>query len=297
MKICAYIKRNADGSLTKESQKLMDELNNCFKHWLEHAGTVDAAENADEKEAGTSFSDNKPEAESKDTEIKEIYTEDISELEKIIRSEKPDAVVFPSNDITKELAPRLAVKLDCGLSQDCFGAFIGHEGLIHWLRPVYDNTLLAETVKAGGELHMGSLRLAGSEQTEKWTKDLPIDDAEIVICVGRGCGSGEGLRLAEELAEVLGAAIGATRAVTEAHILPISKQIGQTGKYIRPRIYIGVGVAGAIQHLAGMRNSDIIIAINKDARAPIFEQADYGIVGDLFEVLPRMIEVLREKSK
>ena len=126
---------------------------------------------------------------------------------------------------------------------------------------------------------------------------MPIDDAEIVVCVGRGCGCGAGMQLAKELAKTLGAAIGATRSVTDAGWLPISKQIGQTGKYIRPRIYIGVGVAGAIQHLAGMRNSDIIIAINKDSRAPIFEHADYGIVGDLYTVLPLMIADFKKEHQ
>ena len=211
--------------------------------------------------------------------------------------EEPDVILAASSEKANSVLARLAVRLGTGLSVDCLGVkFAADSGKVHWLRPVYDNSLLAEMVCSGGSPQIGSLRITVQDPSQAWDENMPIDDAEIVVCVGRGCGNGEGIALAKELAKTLGAAVGATRAVTDAGWLPISKQIGQTGKYIRPRVYIGVGVAGAIQHLAGMRNSDIIIAINRDARAPIFEYADYGIVGDLFKVLPRLIAGFKSKA-
>ncbi len=223
-------------------------------------------------------------------ELVRVDFETLETLAERAELEKPDVILAASNEETNSVLSRLAVRLHTGLSVDCLGAkFAEDSGKVHWIRPVYDNSLLAEMVNLGGLPQIGSLRITIQDPSLTWDEDMPIDDAEIVVCVGRGCGNGEGIALAKELARELGAAVGATRAVTDAGWLPISKQIGQTGKYIRPRVYIGVGVAGAIQHLAGMRNSDIIIAINRDARAPIFEYADYGIVGDLFEVLPNLI--------
>lgn len=267
MKAWIYVKRNSQGQLLRESEKLIEEV-----------------ETLKENPAGEEIN------------IILVDAMDLDALAEKVAAEKPDALFFSSNDESKELAPRLAARLGVGISQDCFGMTLEADGKIHWLRPVYDNSLLAETVSDINLPQIGSLRLAGASDGSRWTDDMPIDDAEIVVCVGKGCSSEKGLELARELAKVLGAAIGATRSVTEAQILPISKQIGQTGKYIRPRVYIGLGVAGAIQHLAGMRNSDVIIAVNKDARAPIFEQADYGIVADLFDVVPHMIEELKKKA-
>lgn len=213
------------------------------------------------------------------------------------RDEKPWAIVAAATPRVNNLAARLAVKLETGVSPNCLGMqYHGEDDSIHWLRPVYDNTLLAETTCRVRRPQIGTLRIASPDASREWSEDFAIEDAEVVVCVGRGCGCGEGLALAKELAAALGAALGATRTVTDAGWLPVSKQIGQTGKYIRPRVYIGVGVAGAIQHLAGMRDSDIIIAINKDERASIFEYADYGVVGDLYKVLPVMIAEIKRQS-
>lgn len=218
-----------------------------------------------------------------------LYKEE-TELRLLIESKNPDAVVFPADEKTEILAPRLAAALDTGLSQNCVGIRVENERLV-WSRWAYNNSLIAE-ITCNSNPQLGTILMPGRAGILDG-KEISIDKAEVVVCVGRGCGTDKGPELCKELAEVLEGAVGATRAVTDAGILPISRQIGQTGKYIRPRIYIGVGVAGAIQHMAGMRHSDVIIAINRDARAPIFKYADYGIVGDLFEIVPEMIKTLK----
>lgn len=229
-------------------------------------------------------------------QIIEVVEGSADELEDMIKVSDPDVILFTSNDTTKDIASRLAVRLNTGVTADCLSVrYDAEDGKVHWVRPVYDNALLAETV-IDSKPQIGLMKITCQDPSLKWTENIPIEEAEIVVCAGRGCGNGKGLDLVRELAKTLGAAVGATRAVTDAGWLPISKQIGQTGKYIHPRIYIGVGVGGAIQHLAGMRNSDIIIAVNKDPYAPIFEHADYGIVGDLYTVLPIMIEHFKEKQ-
>ena len=263
MRILVYIEKDSDGKISKESLKLLETAEGLK---AESGGQMTLASDAG-----------------------------LAELKDITGGLKPDVIVFASNEKTKVLASGLALSLNTGISSDCFGVkYIKKQDRVHWIRPVYDNSMLAETENLGNKPQIGLLRITTQDPSLRWSEDIPIDDAEIVVCVGRGCGPDRGIELAGELARTLGAAVGATRAVTDLGWLPISKQIGQTGKYIRPRIYIGVGVAGAIQHLAGMRNSDIIIAVNKDYRAPIFEYADYGIVGDLFKVLPIMTERLKD---
>ena len=262
MKILVYVRKNENSELTPESKKLME--------------TAEAL---------------KSESQGSITLLEDLSLE---ETEQIIKDSAPDVILFSSDEKTRDIASRLSVRLGTGISSECFAVkYIGDENRVHFVRPVYDNSLLAETAGLKRP-QIGLMRITASDPSLSWTEDLPIEEAEIVVCAGRGCGSGKGLDLVKELARTLGAAVGATRAVTDAGWLPISKQIGQTGKYIHPRIYIGVGVGGAIQHLAGMRNSDIIIAINRDPRAPIFEQADYGIVGDLFNVLPILIKEFKE---
>lgn len=124
-----------------------------------------------------------------------------------------------------------------------------------------------------------------------------IEEANIIIAGGRGLGSKENFKLIYELADVIGASIACTRPVVDRGWLPASQQVGQSGKTVSPKLYIAVGISGAMYHTVGMKNSEIIIAINKDPKAPIFQIANYGIVGDLFKVLPLLIERLREEVK
>jgi electron transfer flavoprotein alpha subunit len=159
--------------------------------------------------------------------------------------------------------------------------------------------------EAPGEMEVVSkprpcLRRVGTAQLREVLESalgtVDFSDARVVVAAGRGVRDEEGRRLVEELAAVFGAAIGSSRAVVENGLFPATSQIGQTGKVVSPDLYFAIGISGAIQHVAGMQNSRVIVAINKDADAPIFKYATYGIVGDLYKVLPPMIEALRKAT-
>ena len=233
----------------------------------------------------------------------------------------PDVMAFPSSESVKEILGALAVRLNGGALPDV-SEFDRSEGGVEALRPVLASRFLARaraegrpvlvSVRAGSytaaenpveatieevpfEFEPSSLRQSLRDVLTATEGTVDLSEARVVVAAGRGVRDERGKQLVEELARVLGAAIGSSRAVVESGLFPASTQVGQTGKVVAPELYIAVGISGAIQHVAGMANSRIIVAINKDHDAPIFQSATFGIAGDLYEVLPKLIEALKKR--
>ena len=246
-------------------------------------------------------------------------------LEQLVEKYKPSAFLFGATSNGRELAPRLAARVKTGVSADVTGIEVGEQGAIQWTRPVYSGRMLnveqclitrpqVATIRPGifkrGEPDMGRdaeiikedialpTGILGASIVEKITEAaegaVKLEDAEVIVSGGRGLGKPENFSLVKDLADVLGGVVGASRAAVDAGWINHVHQVGQTGKTVGPKLYIACGISGAIQHLAGMSGSDTIIAINRDADAPIFEIADYGIVGDLKEVLPAFTEAVKK---
>ncbi len=237
---------------------------------------------------------------------------------------KPEIILAGATAIGRSFFPKVAAKLYTGLTADCTALDIDPAtGNLHQTRPAFGGNIMATIVtphhrpqmatvrhkvmkKAGrdasrkGDIVEVKFTTAGNVRTkviktvEEVSETVNISEADIIVAGGRGMGSAKNFHLLEELAKTLGGAVGATRGAVDEGWIPYSHQVGQTGKTVCPKLYIAAGISGAIQHLAGMQSSDVIIAINKDPNAPIFSVATYGIVGDVMEVLPLMIRKFKE---
>ncbi|OGP92056.1 MAG: hypothetical protein A2Z19_02565 [Deltaproteobacteria bacterium RBG_16_54_18] len=251
----------------------------------------------------------------------EIYCQIIAEL---AHKEQPQIFLAGATFLARDLFPRLAGRLKTGIAVDCLNLELEEDGLLVARRPLFGGKALADVVcrqgrpqialvrpntfslpDAQGPAHGTVVRLPVGvdpahvkiqvlEVSRPPKERLDLTEAEVIVTGGRGMKAAENFRLLEELADVLNATVGATRGVVDSGWRPHGDQVGKSGKTVSPKLYFAVGVSGAIHHVMGMDTSKVVVAINKDVQAPIFQYADYGVVGDLFEVLPLLTKEMKQ---
>ena len=260
--------------------------------------------------------------------LKEYVTEPYAKaIFSIIKKYEPEIVIYGASSIGRDLAPRLAARIHTGLTADCTGLEIDEETKnLMMTRPAFGGNLMATiicedfrpqmaTVRAGvmqalttdadrkGEVIIEDIEFTDTDMNVTVKEILKIEskkkditEANILVSGGRGLGGPEGFQPLEKLANVLGAEISSSRAAVDAGWVEKDRQVGQTGKTVRPELYFAMGISGAIQHLAGMEDSDLIIAVNKNADAPIFEVSDLGIVGDVNAIVPKLAAAIKREQ-
>jgi len=253
----------------------------------------------------------------------EIYCQVIAEL---AQKEQPQIVLAGATFLARDLFPRLAGRLKTGIAVDCLNLELGEDGLLVARRPLLGGKALADVVCRQGRPQIALVRpntfsLPDAQGPARGTvvrmpvgvdpahvkikvlevsrppkERFDLTEAEVIVTGGRGMKAAENFQLLEDLADVLNATVGATRGVVDSGWRPHGDQVGKSGKTVSPKLYFAVGVSGAIHHVMGMDTSKVVVAINKDVQAPIFQYADYGVVGDLFEVLPLLTKEMKQET-